>query len=66
MSVPSAKSPQADPVGKTANQGSSLASEIDLSGFSLRDTLSGISVRETSFSEFLSALKTFGPKDTRQ
>lgn len=36
------------------------AGEVELAMFSLRDTLSGITVREANFGEFLAALKKFG------
>jgi len=66
MSVSSAKSSSSQNSGKRAGMGSSHASEIDLSHFNLRDTLSGITVRETSFSEFLVALKQFGQQTATQ
>lgn len=34
----------------------------ELAGFDLRDALAGITVRETSFSEFLAALRQAGRK----
>lgn len=33
----------------------------ELQDFDLRDALAGMTVRETSFKEFLAALKKFGP-----
>lgn len=42
--------------GKVSTHGG----EGDLGAFNLRDTLSGIVVREANFGEFLAALKNFG------
>jgi hypothetical protein len=66
MSVSSAKSSPTQTSGKTAGKGSEHANEIDVAVFNLRDTLSGITVRETSFSEFLVALKQFGQQTATQ
>ena len=65
MSVSTAKASQSQPAGNAAGKGNAHAGEIDLSVFNLRDTLSGITVRETSFSEFLHALKQFGQQAVR-
>ena len=43
-----------------------MTGDIEQPAFSLRDTLSGIVVRETNFSEFLVALKQFGMTPAKQ
>jgi hypothetical protein len=45
------------PAGK---EDARVPNEIELSMFSLRDTLSGITVRDANFSEFLAVLKKNG------
>ena len=62
MSVSIAKASQSQPAGKAAGKGNAHAGEIDLSVFNLRDTLSGITVRDANFSEFLAVLKKCGMK----
>lgn len=37
------------------------AGDKDMQDFDLRDALAGMTVRETSFKEFLTALKSFAP-----
>jgi len=62
MSVSSVKPSQS----QSASKRDAHASENDLSVFNLRDTLSGITVRDANFSEFLSALKKFGMHTARR
>ena len=57
MSVSNATVAQTQPVGK---ESAHVPNEIELSMFSLRDTLSGITVRDANFSEFLAVLKKNG------
>lgn len=52
--------------GRTSSTNGGQGGEGDLGSFNLRDTLSGIVVREGSFNEFLTALKRFGPQASRQ
>ena len=66
MSLSSTKATPTQTGSKVASKGNAHAGEIDLSVFSLRDTLSNITVREANFSEFLSALKQFGSPATKQ
>jgi hypothetical protein len=66
MSLSSIKATPSQTGNKIAGKGNAQAGEIDLSMFSLRDTLSNITVREANFSEFLSALKQCGLHTARQ
>ena len=66
MSVFGAKASSSQTAGKAGGKGGAHAGEVDLSVFNLRDTLNGITVRETSFSEFLAALKKTGHQTSRQ
>ena len=50
------------PANASTGRGVAMARQSDNGQFNLRDTLSGISVRETSFSEFLAALKQRTPQ----
>lgn len=59
MSASNASVAQARPSGK---EGAQASGEIELSMFNLRDTLSGITVRDANFGEFLAALKKCGIK----
>jgi hypothetical protein len=59
MSVSNASVAQSQPSGK---EDARVPGEIEMSMFSLRDTLSGITVREANFSEFLAVLKKCGVK----
>lgn len=51
-------SPQ--PANASAGTGVVKSGQDDLLAFNLRDTLSGISVREANFGEFLAAMKQRG------
>ncbi len=66
MSLTSTKASPTQTGSKVASKGNAHAGEIDLSVFSLRDTLSNITVREANFSEFLTALKQSGLIAARQ
>ena len=66
MSAFSVKPSQSQNVSKCAGKGAAHAGEMDLAVFNLRDTLSGIVVREANFGEFLSALKQFGMHTAKQ
>jgi hypothetical protein len=60
MSVSTSQSSHSQ-AGRSANgKGNGQVAEGDLGVFNLRDTLSGISVREANFSEFLAVLKQSG------
>ena len=59
MSVSSATVAQHQPSGKDDAR---VSGEIEMSMFNLRDTLSGITVRDANFSEFLAVLKKCGLK----
>lgn len=48
------------PANAVVGKGAMQAGHDDASAFSLRDTLSGISVRDANFGEFLAALKQRG------
>lgn len=65
MSISSTKASPTQTGSKIASKGNARAGDIDLSVFSLRDTLSNITVREANFSEFLSALKLYGSPATK-
>lgn len=64
MSIPT---PDANPQqSRRTTSGNGVQSgENDLGTFNLRDTLSGIVVREGSFNEFLAALKNSGPQTAK-
>ncbi len=49
------------PAGSAAAKANSPLGDGEMAVFSLRDTLNSIKVREANFSEFLQALKEFGP-----
>ncbi|AXS80231.1 hypothetical protein [Dechloromonas sp. HYN0024] len=66
MSLSGVKSSQYQASGKSAGRRDAYAGETELSVFNLRDTLSNIIVRETNFSEFLSALKQCGMHTAKQ
>lgn len=53
------------PANASAGRGVAIAGQGDNGPFNLRDTLSCISVRETSFSEFLAALKQRMPQGAK-
>ncbi|MBL8506795.1 MAG: hypothetical protein JNJ51_10640, partial [Methylobacillus glycogenes] len=55
--------PQA--AGNLASKAQGAPGEGEMAVFSLRDTLSSIKVREANFSEFLEALKKFGPPSVK-
>ena len=57
MPVSTATVAKSQPSGK---EDAHVPNEIELSMFSLRDTLSGITVRDANFSEFLAVLKKNG------
>ena len=59
MSVSNPPVAQSVPAGK---QDAHVSGELEQSMFSLRDTLSGITVRDANFSEFLAVLKKCGMK----
>jgi hypothetical protein len=66
MSASSRTSQQSQSAGNAAGKGSMHAGDSELSAFNLRDTLSGIIVRETNFNEFLAVLKQFGMNTAKQ
>lgn len=66
MSLSSASASHAQSVSKSDRKGDVHAGGNDMPVFSLRDTLSGITVREANFGEFLAALKKFGAPTARQ
>lgn len=66
MSIANVNAAQLQTASKAAGKGIVHTGEIDQSVFSLRDTLSNITVREANFSEFLSALKQSGLHTARQ
>lgn len=65
MSI-STSPPHSPPSGRASSGNKrTQAGDADFGAFDLRDTLSGIVVREGSFHEFLVALKRFGPQASR-
>lgn len=60
MSVSTSKPSHSQSGGSALGKGDGQTSERDFGVFNLRDTLSGISVREANFSEFLAVLKQSG------
>lgn len=61
MSPAHHKSSRPHPAGSVAAKANVQAGDGEMAVFSLRDTLSSIKVREANFSEFLQAMKEFGP-----
>lgn len=59
MSPAHHKSSRPHATGSVVAKGA-VAGDGELAVFNLRDTLSGIKVREANFSEFLQALKQYG------
>ncbi len=60
MSAPNHKAHSNRSGNGSAGMGHGHGGETDPATFSLRDTLSGIRVREANFGEFLAALKQYG------
>ncbi|MCG2578006.1 hypothetical protein LZ012_13510 [Dechloromonas sp. XY25] len=60
MSATHFKNLRSQPANAAVGKGEAQSGQDEMSIFSLRDTLSGISVREANFSEFLAALRQQG------
>ncbi len=65
MSATQSKTLRPQPASAAVGRGVAQAGQDEGSFFNLRDTLSGISVRETNFGEFLAALKQRGPQGAK-
>ena len=65
MSPAHHKSSRPHVAGSAAAKGQAQANDGELGGFSLRDTLSGIKVREANFAEFLEVLKQYGAPNAK-
>ena len=62
MSATHFKTLSPQPANAAVGKGVAQSGQDDSSVFSLRDTLSGITVRDANFSEFLAVLKKCGMK----
>ncbi len=60
MSATHSKTLSPQPANAAVGKGVGQSGQDEINVFSLRDTLSGISVREANFGEFLAALKQHG------
>ncbi len=60
MSATHSKTLSPQPANAAVGKGVGQSGQDEINVFSLRDTLSGISVREANFGEFLAALKQRG------
>ena len=60
MSATHAKTIRSQPANAAMGRGEAQSGQDEMSMFSLRDTLSGISVRDANFSEFLAAMRQYG------
>lgn len=62
MSATHFKTLRSQPANAAMGKGEAQSGQDEMSIFSLRDTLSGISVRDANFSEFLAALRAQGTR----